>query len=209
MHHRLALILPLLLAAPSACGGAPGSADDAASTSGSGGSGGGASTSGAGGSTSGAGGSTSGAGGSTSGAGGSDGATDVPASTEALFAFLKAGKYLGFAKESGIHPSTGPHFGNVRTYINPALAASLAAGNKEHPIRAAAVKELYKNGTEVIGWAVMVKTQAASMAGNGWFWYESTDTSNPAGGYAGQGLSLCTGCHSAGKDFVRTPFPLQ
>ena len=60
------------------------------------------------------------------------------------------------------------------------------------------------------GWAVMVKTSADSARGDGWFWYEVTDTedgSKPVA--AGNGVGLCTGCHFTGNDFVSTQFPLR
>jgi len=49
---------------------------------------------------------------------------------------------------------------------------------------------------------VMVKLQDDSDGGRGWYWYEGE-------GLAGVGLGICTGCHSAGRDLVRIPFPLQ
>ena len=138
-------------------------------------------------------------------------ATAVPAGpppTEpaALLAWLQAGNYLEWAAESAPHPSAGPHGGRVRTFLNPAIFASLSAGDAQHPTGAAAVKELYFNGETVRGWAVMVKLQADSDLGRGWYWYESFGSGDPL---AGVGLGVCTGCHSAGRDFVRIPFPLQ
>jgi hypothetical protein len=142
------------------------------------------------------------------GAGGGSAQGDVPTDPNALFAFLKAGNYLGFPKESAVHPSAGPHFGTVRTYLSPTLEASLKAGNAEHPIHAAVVKELYMNSPNVGGWAVMVKTHDKSDGGKGWFWYETTSTTNPSPSFAGEGIPLCYNCHVTGKDFVLTPFPL-
>ena len=49
----------------------------------------------------------------------------------------------------------------------------IAASNAEHPLHAAVVKELYGSGATVVGWAVAVKTKAASDGGNGWYWYHA------------------------------------
>ena len=128
----------------------------------------------------------------------------VPTDAAALHAWLLAGNYLGWAAESAPHRSTGPHGGSVRTYVNPTLFDSLSAGAAAHPQGAVAVKELYFNnpGGPIAEWAVMVKLQDDSDGGRGWYWYEGE-------GLAGVGLGICTGCHSAGRDLVRIPFPLQ
>jgi hypothetical protein len=68
------------------------------------------------------------------------------------------------------------------------------------------VKELYgAGGSTVRGWGVMVKIQGDSDLGRGWYWYE---VFGGAGG-GSIGNPGCTGCHSAGRDFIRIPFPLQ
>lgn len=135
----------------------------------------------------------------------------VPSNAAALFPFLQARAYDQFAVESGIHASSGPHGGNVRTFINDALADSLAAGNEQHPAGAATIKELYQSdGSTLNGWAVMVKTDADSAGGQGWYWYEifsTTDSANPV--VDGNGVGLCTSCHSSGDDYFRSPYPLQ
>jgi hypothetical protein len=146
---------------------------------------------------------------SSSSTGGGSSKGEVPVSTAELFAFLKAGSYIGFPKETATHTSAGPHFGSVRTYLTPTLEASLQAGNTEHPEGSAAVKELYMDGSEVKGWAVSVKIAEKSDGGKGWYWYETTNINSPTGGISGEGLQLCSNCHGAGKDFVLTPFPLK
>jgi len=165
-------------------------------------------------SSSGNGGSGEGGNGGSGGSGGSGGASSselVPSDPTALFTYLQSKQYAGFAGESAIHLSTGPHGGSVRTYVNAALNASLAAKNAEHPKGAASVKELYAaDNTTLEGWAVLVKTQDMSAAGQGYYWYEHfsvTDGSNPA--FSGQGLGLCVNCHAPGKDFFLSPYPLQ
>ena len=141
----------------------------------------------------------------------------IPVDKEALFKFLVEGKYKSFpAKESGMHPSNGPHsikgtFGQpVQTYLNAAMNDSLKAGNKAHPKGAGIVKEMFSEEGELQGWAVSIKTQNDSEKGKGWFWYEVTSTKDSNALVAnGNGVPLCYGCHSTGKDFVLTGFPLK
>jgi hypothetical protein len=130
-----------------------------------------------------------------------------PTNADDLAVWLRAGDYLDWNHESGIHPSTGPHFGRVRTFLNSPLFASLEDERLSHPAGAAAVKELYgTSGSEVRGWSVSVKLQDASADGNGWYWFEAFDDKVYTSSVGAQG---CTGCHSLGRDFVRIPFPLQ
>lgn len=128
-------------------------------------------------------------------------------SAEQLEQWLVAGAYKGWLAESQIHASAGPHGGNVRTFVNAALAQSLADEAATHPQGAATVKELYGGGTDtIIGWAVMVKLAPDSAGGDGWYWYERLDATV----YADDtGVGLCTGCHGGGADYVLTPYPLQ
>jgi hypothetical protein len=144
-------------------------------------------------------------------------AVTIPLGKEELFAFLVDGSYRSFpAKESDLHPSNGPHsiegeFGKpVRAYLNATVLASLEAGNDEHPAGSAIVKEMYGDEGELQGWAVSVKTQSDADGGKGWFWYEVTSTEDPDALVAnGNGVASCYGCHSVGRDFVLTTFPLQ
>ena len=131
---------------------------------------------------------------------------DPPTRRGELGEWLEAGSYLGWAAESAPHPSSGPHFGNVRVYVNDRLLDSLQRGLASHPSGAATVKELYASGTALLGWSVMVKVQDDSDGGRGWYWYERFNDTQYANG---RGEGLCTGCHAAGRDFIRIPFPLQ
>jgi hypothetical protein len=139
----------------------------------------------------------------------------VPTDTNELFEYLNAKGYEAFSnRESGTHPSTGPHsrFGRpVRAFFSDELAASLGAGNASHPVGSSAVKELYlDDGVTLEGWAEAVKTQDDSAGGNGWFWLEFLSTTDPmvlGGGKAGNGVPLCTGCHAAGRDYVLSTYP--
>jgi hypothetical protein len=136
---------------------------------------------------------------------------DVPPTEQSkLFEFLRAGSYRKWARESKPHPSAGPHPTQVQTYLNPALDMSLRAGNKSHPAGAAAVKELLGADGKLAGWAVSVKTDAASDGGRGWYWYEvfsTTDAGRTSA--ASKGAPLCFGCHTPGRDFVLIPHPLK
>ena len=128
-----------------------------------------------------------------------------PTEQKALAAWLAAGSYKAWKAESKVHNSTGPHFGGVKTFVSAKLFESLTQGNATHSVDAATVKELYGSGSTVLGWSVMRKTQAGT-GGNTWWWYEDYGGKVYA---AGQGVSLCTGCHSPGKDYFLSPFPLQ
>jgi hypothetical protein len=132
---------------------------------------------------------------------------DPPAGDGPLRAWLEAGNYLDWAAESAPHPSTGPHFGTVRVFVNNRLFDSLQQGLVSHPAGAATVKELYgRGGSAVMGWSVMVKVEDDSAGGQGWYWYERFNTSLFADG---RGVGGCSGCHAIGRDFIRIPFPLQ
>ena len=139
----------------------------------------------------------------------------VPTDTAELFRFLKSGSYLQFPnKESEMHPSRGPHAKfnwPVRVFLGPKIDASMQAGNTNHPAGSSLVKEMFSaDGSELIGWAVMVKTQEESADGDGWFWYETTNTEDSSDIVAaGNGVPLCVGCHSLGKDYVTTGYPLK
>ncbi len=130
-----------------------------------------------------------------------------PTGADALLPWLQAGHYRQWQSESRAHASAGPHFGKVRAYLNPPLAASLAAGNGagEHPRGVAAVKELFGMGDKVRGWAVSLKLAGTSAGGSRWYWFEYFDGQLVADA---RGAPLCAGCHATGQDFVLVPWPL-
>ncbi len=133
-------------------------------------------------------------------------AADPPPPTDAasLLAWLEAGNYAGWDAEAERHPSQGPHFDGVRTFVNATLLESLQGGGDDHPVGASVVKELYGEGPEVGGWAVMVKVAPGSNV-NSWYWYESFSGTT----YADDtGVNGCGNCHSMGVDFIRTTLPL-
>ncbi|HVU00540.1 MAG TPA: hypothetical protein VHE30_02270 [Polyangiaceae bacterium] len=134
-------------------------------------------------------------------------AAPPPTESEALTAWLERGTYLNYEHESAIHPSAGPH-GSVRVFLGPELVKSLSDGEEVHPVGAAAVKELYDDGTGALtGWAVSIK-----VAGDGvkedWLWYERARASSaPSSNRRGQ--PICASCHESGRDYVVTDFPLR
>jgi len=130
---------------------------------------------------------------------------DVPPTGEAaLLPWLEAGSYEDWPAEAEPHPSAGPHFTAVRTFVNTTLLESLEAGNTEHPIGATAVKELYGANPEIGGWAVMIKVASGDDAST-WYWYESFGDTT----YADDtGVAGCGNCHASGADYVRTSLPL-
>ena len=133
-------------------------------------------------------------------------ATEPPTNADDLLAWLEAESYSGWASESAVHASSGPH-GNVKIFINQTLDDSLGAANAEHPMGAAAVKELYDaDSTTRIGWSVEIKTAADSNMGMNWYWF---DYKNDALNMEGMGLGTCTGCHASGADYVTVTYPLQ
>ena len=104
-----------------------------------------------------------------------------------------------------MHASTGPH-GQVRSFFNASLVATLTANGSDHAVGAATVKELHSNeGLE--GWAVMVKTGDGTSASD-WYFYEvfsTTDSSEIA--VDGNGVASCANCHRGGTDFILTKLP--
>lgn len=147
-----------------------------------------------------------------SGEAGSDdaGSCEVPASEAELLSYLREGRYRSFERESAPYQSAGPHFGLVRTYLDPTLARSLAEGSARHSRCSAAIKELLDPSEKLSGWAVFVKTEETSPDGSHVLWLETTSTSpgvRPA--FFGRGLRLCSSCHAAGRDFVRIDYPLR
>jgi hypothetical protein len=131
-----------------------------------------------------------------------------PRKRRKLFNWLKAGSYREtYTAEPAVHPSLGPHGGNVLTYYNPILVDDLAAGRTVWSKGAAMVKELYLGGTEtVLGYSVMIKTSAESgREAEGWVFYETFDI-NAGQGYYGRGLGLCANCHRGGTDYLLSEF---
>jgi len=130
---------------------------------------------------------------------------EVPVEDAELTKFVEAGDYLDWASETDVHESAGPHFGGVRLYINDELDASLADGGDPHPIASAAIKELYGDGEDVLGWTVMVKVEDGA-GGDTWYFWERFEGKKLIDG---TGESACTGCHGPGIDHILTTYPLE
>ena len=145
--------------------------------------------------------------GPTADAGGSNpGETEVPPTeSTALFAWLQSRAYQAFPAEASVHASSGPH-GMVRTFVNRQLADSLSAGAAEHPVGAAAVKELH-NSSGLMGWAVTVKTTSLGNDADHWYWYENLSIVQNAPAVDGQGVATCVNCHRLGTDQIRSSGP--
>jgi len=70
----------------------------------------------------------------------------------------------------------------------------------------AAVKELFDDASKLVGYAVYVKTNAASEGGAGWYWYERVPLTSMAPntqgivadgpGASGPAKAICVGCHA-------------
>lgn len=133
---------------------------------------------------------------------GSDGGSTSPNTTaDALTAFVKAGSYKTWKAEPAIHASTGPHGGNVRTYVNDVLYASLKAGNTSHPKGSIVVKELYGGGTSSLtGHAVDIKDEQTGE----WVFYEGFAPGYSAPYYFRGTANFCASCHAPGLDYVLT-----
>ncbi|MBX7221858.1 MAG: hypothetical protein K1Y36_18035 [Blastocatellia bacterium] len=132
-----------------------------------------------------------------------------PTDRDELLKWLKAGKYKAkFVSEKKVHPSDGPHGGNVLTYYNPILVEDLKDKKTLFRTGASMVKELYLSGTEkAVGYSVMIKTKEKGTKAKGKFWlfYETFDGTNQNPFY-GKGVPLCVNCHTIGVDFLRSTF---
>lgn len=132
----------------------------------------------------------------------------IPTDSTEMFTFLQSGTYKDWNAESKVHESEGPH-GQVRTFVNAALVASMTADKDEHPVGGASVKELYdEDGTTLTGWAVMLKV-APGTSDKTWYWYEVFSTTNGSKPIQGIAHSTCTDCHSSGTDYVITSVPFE
>ncbi len=93
--------------------------------------------------------------------------------------------------------------GGRRVFLNTALTESLANGATEHPIGAAAVREMTADDlTTPRGWSASVKF---AQGAHGWLWFEvfgPTPTGRPT--VASRDAPGCTGCHDQGRDRVRS-----
>ncbi len=121
-----------------------------------------------------------------------------PAGAEDLLDEVRAADYQSWARAPGYPTrtaSTAPHGDMVDIYINDVLAEVLASGETltEWPEGSLIVKDGFKSDAPHLV-AIMDKRA------DGWFYaeYDADDEIL----YSGS-PDTCTGCHSAGADFVR------
>lgn len=123
---------------------------------------------------------------------------ETAAGREELLAIAQSGAYTSWRAEPRAHPSTGPHGGTVRTFLNEPLYESLMSGATEHPPGSIAVKELFTNG-ERTGWAVDKKRDDGT-----WVFFEGFEPSLDQ--YYFEGTSNgCASCHASGVDYLLVP----
>lgn len=134
-------------------------------------------------------------------------------------AWLKKGEYKAWTCETAEHAQlkVSPH-GYNRVCSNELASNFSGDADDERPAGTAAVKELYDDASNLVGYAVAVKVGAASKAGDAWYWYERVPLDSAAPhdksgvvadglGSAGAAKSICVGCHAgAGSD---TPHSLD
>ncbi len=130
-----------------------------------------------------------------------------PEEVEVVLTAIEDDSYASWEAESMPHAPVGnsPHPGEVRAFFNAELAESMGAGNTEHPVGAAAVKESWVDG-EIAGWFVEVKVAEGS-GPETWYWWSDLANVDALGGEGS--VAGCIGCHSAGVDYVRTEYPLE
>jgi hypothetical protein len=117
-------------------------------------------------------------------------------------AWLVSGAYLEW-EVFDPPPKEGMAAG-ARVYLSPALSESLRSGATEHPVGAAAVRELIaEGGDEPTGWALNQKVEPG-LGPQTWSFYEVFSTEPDAAPLVFErGASGCVGCHAEGVDFVR------
>ena len=130
----------------------------------------------------------------------------VASNAHGLVEWLEEGEYQRWIGESSMHPSAGPHFGQVKVFVNSVLAHSLDEGRRHHSAGAAAVKELFGNGQTVRGWAVALKLSGMDrvLGAGRWYWFEFFDGQAVTNGPS---VKLCEGCHQSGHDMFLSDWP--
>lgn len=135
--------------------------------------------------------------------------------------WLADASYKTWTCEPAVHAARSPSPHGFNRICSNGLIAGAAAGTGDWPKGAAAVKEIYTSLTATApeGYAVYLKTDAASAGGANWYWYErvpaSSDAPHDANGTVADGKgtdgpakSICVGCHvAAGADSAHTPSP--
>jgi hypothetical protein len=152
---------------------------------------------------------------------GQPGNLQTPPTTSAsdVESWIAEGAYKAWKCETVVHPQMGvsPH-GQNRICANDLTATYAGSGASERPAGSAAVKELLDDSSNLVGYAVSVKTKTTSDTGTSWYWYERVPLDSPAPhdakgvvadglGTEGTAKSICVGCHAAaGSDATHSLF---
>jgi len=157
----------------------------------------------------------------------STGTTSLPVNAQtppatnsaAVEAWITAGSYKTWHCETAPHDARSPSPHGTNRICSNDLTNGFS-GTGERPVGSAGVKELYDGtGKTIVGYAVYLKTKAASDGGNTWYWYERVplDSGVPhdAKGVVADGFGdttnpklICVSCHgAAGSDAAHTPSP--
>jgi hypothetical protein len=125
-------------------------------------------------------------------------------------AWLTAGSYKTWHCEAAPHAARSPSPHGTNRICSNDLTSGFS-GTGERPVGSASVKELYDGtGKTIVGYAVYLKTKAASDGGNTWYWYERVPQSVLADGFGDTTApkQVCVSCHgAAGSDAAHTPSP--
>jgi hypothetical protein len=144
-----------------------------------------------------------------------------PMGGTAVEAWLAEGDYKQWACEAAVHAARSPSVHGFNRICSNSAISTNATGTGSWPSGAAAVKELYASLTDTTpdGYAVYLKTAAASDNGASWYYYERVPLDSTAPhdangvvadglGASGPPLTTCVACHSAaGSDAAHTPSP--
>lgn len=148
-------------------------------------------------------------------------ADSPPMGAAAVESWLAAGSYKHWACEGQSHDARSPSPHGFNRICSNSVISAKATGTDAWPEGAAAVKELFADGTSTtpVGYAVYLKTKADSAGGSNWYWYERVPLDSGAPhdasgvvadgmGSSGPAMSICVGCHgAAGSDSAHTPSP--
>ncbi len=132
---------------------------------------------------------------------------EVPDEPDALHEWVLGDEYRAWPSWSSVEPTGG--LGGARVYLSPALYDSLMSGAEQHPVGAAAVRELYGEDLETItGYAVVTRVDEDASA-DAWLWFEvfsPEPDATPA--TAERAAPGCVGCHQQAVDFIQSALPL-
>jgi hypothetical protein len=132
-----------------------------------------------------------------------DDGTQIEMTAAAIKTYVVGGDYKSWIAEPAVHDRTqnSPHV-RVRVFFNATSAATLRATAASFPSGAMIVKELYQaDRVTLSGYAAMVKMDAR------WVWWEAFAGNLDSPAAFGIDHSTCVGCHSGGRDSVRSPLP--